>query len=260
MADDKIKIYGELESGVPDGKVTDIRQVNMGTLHIDPEGFEGEYGYKYPMIKSEPTRGPLGGGSMSAFVINPDFIGFESSNGHKFGLYYKNTEGGSFSVVSADGVFTKENVDQNNEKDIANVKFVNDRIKNSLTVTTYPYPSTRNILVEPERFVGIWNNITIPARSEVYARITMNLNESSVEGHLVCFGFLADAQTVASTAAPLPAVATVEHTMCLSHWFEEATTLSVMVHSTTTAYVTDVVNPKGAAMSGGTELIIKTHA
>ena len=122
------------------------------------------------------------------------------------------------------------------------------------------HPCQQNILVEPKAFTAIWQNIIIPARSEVYARITMNLQLSPAEGQLVCFGFLVNAQTVASTAAPLPAIAMVEHTMCLSHWFEEAATLSVMVHSTSTAYVTDIVNPKGAAMAGGTELIIKTYA
>lgn len=228
MADDKIKIYAELESGVPDGKVVDIRQVGMGELTIDPEGYVSLYGSKYPQIRSEgsPT---LGGMGTPAFVVAPDFIGFERL-GVRWGMFYNpEHDGDEFSIPGA--------------------------LDN---VTTYRCPSRSNILVEPESFVGIWNNIPIPARSEVYARITMNLSESSVEGHLVCFGFVADSQTVASTAAPLPAVAMVEHTMCLSHWFEEATTLSVMVHSTTTAYVTDVVNPKGAAMAGGTELIIKT--
>lgn len=229
MADDKIKIYGELESGVPDGKVTDIRQVNMGTLHIDPEGYVNGYGNKYPQIRSEGST-TLGGTGDPAFVVAPDFIGFERRGVRKGMFYNPENSGHEFSITGV------------------------------LTVTTYPYPSTRNILVEPERFVGIWNNITIPARSEVYARITMNLSESPAEGHLVAFGFVANAQTVASTAAPLPAVAMVEHTMCLSHWFEEATTLSVMVHSTTTAYVTDVVNPKGAMMAGGCELIVKTYA
>lgn len=229
MADDKIKIYGELESGVPDGKVVDIRQVGMGELIIDPEGYEDPYSGKYPQICSVECGG-LGGGCVPAFVVAPGFIGFERL-GVRSGMFYDPDAGGhEFSITGA------------------------------ITVTTYPYPSTRNILVEPERFVGIWNNITIPARSEVYARVTMNLNESSTEGHLICVGFVANAKTVASTAAPLPAVAAVEHSMCLSHWFEEKTTLSVMVHSTTTAYVTDIVNPIGAAMAGGTELIVKTYA
>ena len=233
MADDKIKIYGELESGVPDGKVVDIRQVRMGELTIDPEGYDAPYSGKYPRIHSVES-GLLGGGDVPSFVVAPDFIGFER-RGVRTGMFYNPDAGGhEFSITGA--------------------------ITSAITVATYPYPSTRNILVEPERFVGIWNNITIPARSEVYARVTMNLNESSTEGHLICVGFVADAKTVASTAAPLPAVAAVEHSMCLSHWFEEETTLSVMVHSTTTAYVTDVVNPIGAAMAGGSELIVKTYA
>ena len=232
MADDKIKIYGELESGVPDGKVVDIRQVGMGKLTIDPEGCIIENGI-YPQINSEEPL-TLGGGGAAAFIINPEFIGFERK-GERYGLFFEeNTRKFTISPSSSSS--------------------------SGLTVTTYPYPSNRNILVEPERFVGIWNNITIPARSEVYARVTMNLNESSTEGHLICVGFVANAKTVASTAAPLPAVAAVEHSMCLSHWFEEETTLSVMVHSTTTAYVTDVVNPKGAMMAGGCELIVKTYA
>ena len=133
-----------------------------------------------------------------------------------------------------------------------------DCIGNSVNVTTHPYPSNRNIEVLPNAFTILWSNISIPAKSEVYARVTMNLQSSPAEGQLVCFGFLVNGQTVAATAAPLPSVAMVEHSMCLSHWFEEETTLSVTVHSTVSAYVTDIVNPKGAAMAGGTELIIKT--
>ena len=248
MADDKIKIYGELESGVPDGKVVDIRQVGMGELTIDPESGQ--------ITKS--ARGLLGSAAEPGFEISSEYIGFLSPSG---GLRLDKEN----CAVYLDGVDVKPPL---LPEDITNVGFVTTKIAESLkslkttfpTVTTYPYPSTRNILVEPERFVGIWTNITIPARSEVYARVTMNLNESSTEGHLICVGFVADAKTVASTAAPLPAVAAVEHSMCLSHWFEEETTLSVMVHSTTTAYVTDVVNPIGAAMAGGTELIVKTYA
>lgn len=134
-----------------------------------------------------------------------------------------------------------------------------DYIGESLDVITHPYPSSRNIEVVPNTFTAIWNNIAIPARSEVYARVTMNLQSSPSEGQLVCFGFLVKGQNVASAAAPLPAISMVEHSMCLTHWFEEETTLSVMVHSTVSAYVTDVINPKGAAMAGGTELIIKTY-
>lgn len=262
MADDKIKIYGELESGVPDGKVTDIRQVNMGTLHIDPEGFKGEHS-NHPMIKSEPGFG-LGNSVVSGFVISPNFIGFESSTGCKYGLYYENTIAGSFRVVSSDGVFTKENVDQNNENDIANVGFVTTKIKESLktfpTVTTYPYPSQRNIEVQENAFTLIWQNITVPARSEVYARVTVNLNASPAEGQRIALGFVSEGLNIAATAAPLPVVSGVEHSMCLTHWFEEETTLSVAVHSTTTAYVTNIVSPLDAKMNGGTELIIKTYA
>lgn len=211
------------------GGTIDSEESNSPII-IDPEGYYNRYSSKkYPTI-STVEEGTLGSTGVPAFVIAPDFIGFERG-GVRTGMFYDSENGGhEFSITGA------------------------------VTVTTYPYPSTRNILVEPERFVGIWNNITIPARSEVYARITMNLSESPAEGHLVAFGFVANAQTVASTAAPLPAVAMVEHTMCLSHWFEEETTLSVMVHSTTTAYVTDVVNPKGAMMAGGCELIVKTYA
>ena len=53
-----------------------------------------------------------------------------------------------------------------------------DYIGESLDVITHPYPSSRNIEVVPNTFTAIWNNITIPARSEVYARVTMNLQSS----------------------------------------------------------------------------------
>lgn len=230
MADDKIKIYGELESGVPDGKVTDIRQINMGGLHIDPEGCAIECS-NYPQINSEESRS-LGGGSAPAFVINPEFIGFERA-GERYGLFFEeHTREFTISPSSSSS--------------------------SGLTVTTYPFPSQRNVEVQENAFTIIWQNITVPAHSEVYARVTINLNASPAEGQRIALGFVAEGLNVAATAAPLPVVSGVEHSMCLTHWFEEETTLSVAVHSTTTAYVTNIVSPLDAKMNGGTELIIKT--
>lgn len=131
-------------------------------------------------------------------------------------------------------------------------------ISSGLRVTTYPYPSQRNIEVQENAFTFIWQNITVPAHSEVYARVTVNLNASPAEGQRIALGFVAKGLNVAASAAPLPVVSGVEHSMCLTHWFEEKTTLSVAVHSTTTAYVTNIVSPLDAKMNGGTELIIKT--
>lgn len=127
-----------------------------------------------------------------------------------------------------------------------------------LTVTTYPFPSQRNVEVQENAFTIIWQNITVPAHSEVYARVTVNLNASPAEGQRIALGFVAEGLNVAASAAPLPVVSGVEHSMCLQHWFEEETTLSVAVHSTITAYVTNIVSPLDAKMNGGTELIIKT--
>lgn len=231
MADDKIKIYAELESGVPDGKVTDIRQVNMGTLHIDPEGHMIEM-VSYPQINSEESS-ILGGGSAPAFVINPEFIGFERK-GERYGLFFEE-ETREFTISPS-----------------------STSSSSGLTVTTYPYPSQRNVEVLENAFTFIWQNITVPAHSEVYARVTVNLNASPAEGQRIALGFVAEGLNVAASAAPLPVVSGVEHSMCLQHWFEEETTLSVAVHSTTTAYVTNIVSPLDAKMNGGTELIIKT--
>ena len=232
MADDKIKIYGELESGVPDGKVTDIRQVNMGTLHIDPEGCKIEM-MTYPQIHSEDSFG-LGNAGSAAFIINPEFIGFERMD-ERYGLFFDE--------------YTREFTISPSSSS-----------SSGITVTTHPFPSQRNVEVQENAFTFIWQNITIPAHSEVYARVTVNLNASPAEGQRIALGFVAEGLNVAATAAPLPVVSGVEHSMCLTHWFEEETTLSVAVHSTTTAYVTNIVSPLDAKMNGGTELIIKTYA
>lgn len=133
-------------------------------------------------------------------------------------------------------------------------------ISSGLRVTTYPFPSQRNIEVQENAFTFIWQNITVPAHSEVYARVTVNLNASPAEGQRIALGFVAEGLNVAASAAPLPVVSGVEHSMCLTHWFEEETVISVAVHSTTTAYVTNIVSPLDAKMNGGTELIIKTYA
>ena len=137
---------------------------------------------------------------------------------------------------------------------------VNKMSSSSLTVTTYTFPSQRNIEVQENAFTFIWQNITVPARSEVYALVTVNLNASPAEGQRIALGFVAEGLNVAATAAPLPVVSGVEHSMCLTHWFEEETTLSVAVHSTITAYVTNIVSPLDAKMNGGSELIVKTYA
>lgn len=209
----------------------DIRQVEMGTLHIDPEGCIIENG-KHPQINSEESK-TLGGTGAAAFIINPEFIGFERK-GDRYGLFFdENTHKFTISPLSTSS-------------------------SSGLTVTTYPYPSQRNIEVQENAFTFIWQNITVPANSEVYARVTVNLNASPAEGQRIALGFLSEGQNIAATAAPLPVVSSVEHSMCLQHWFEKETTLAVAVHSTTTAYVTNIVSPLDAKMNGGTELIIKT--
>lgn len=127
-----------------------------------------------------------------------------------------------------------------------------------MRVSVYPIEEKKSVM--QDAFTAIWQNITVPARSEVYARVTVNLDASPSSGQRIAMAFLTGQGYVASAAAPLPTVSAVEHSMCLKHWFEEETTLSVMVHSTTAAYVSDIASPTDAKMNGGTELIIKTYA
>ena len=127
----------------------------------------------------------------------------------------------------------------------------------SVKVITYPFPATRDIELNPDAFTIIWN-VNVPARSEVTARVAINLGVSSEIGYMVALGFLANAENIAASAAPLPAVSSVEHSLFLTHWFEKETSLAVVVHSTTKAVVTDMISPALARMAGASELIIKT--
>lgn len=103
----------------------------------------------------------------------------------------------------------------------------------------------------------IWS-VSVPAKSELHARVTVKMYDSPSEGSMLALGIKnTDNVCLAASCAPLPTIPDVGHTVNITHWFEEETRCVVFIRTTDICYLTDKC-PVGDDIVGASELIIKT--